>query len=56
VIWASSEVKNDSKDNESNDCKDLDGAAMECNYRYRSADRWNCFYAREDEFGFSVCT
>ena len=28
VIWASSEVKNDSEDDESNNCEDLNGAAM----------------------------
>ena len=39
MIRASSEVKNDSKDNETYDGDNFDRAVMQCNHRYASVSR-----------------
>ena len=58
MTGASSEVKNDSEDDEAYYGDDFDGAMVKCDYRSGSIRRIvpkPCVHSREDELGLSVC-
>ena len=58
MVRASSEIKNDSENNETYDGDDFDRATVQCDHRWGSISRIVSkprVHVREDELSLSVC-